>query len=118
MEEVNVVAAKSFDDGQPKKVNYIKTDQLGQDTYYFSAGQVLEYHRHPEGDQIFFVQEGEGTFHLDGGTEETTALKPGFCCSGAEECVAQDCRHNGADRQPGDTPARGHGGSVVIIFTP
>jgi quercetin dioxygenase-like cupin family protein len=77
MEEVNVVASKSFDDGQPKKVNYIKTDQLGQDTYYFKAGQVLEYHRHPEGDQIFFVQEGEGTYYLDGGTEETTTLKPG-----------------------------------------
>ena len=77
MEEVNVVASKSFTDDQPNKVNYVKTDQLGQDTYYFKAGQVLEYHRHPEGDQIFFVQEGEGTYYLDGGTEETTALKPG-----------------------------------------
>ncbi len=77
MEEANVVATKEFDSENVKKVTYIKTDQVGQDTYYFNAGQVLAYHRHPTGDQIFFVHEGEGTYYLDGGTEETTKLTPG-----------------------------------------
>ncbi|MFQ5330268.1 MAG: hypothetical protein ACE5D4_09825, partial [Thermodesulfobacteriota bacterium] len=63
MEEANVVATKEFDSENVKKVTYIKTEQMAQDTYYFNAGQVLDYHRHPMGDQIFFVQEGEGTYY-------------------------------------------------------
>ncbi len=77
MEQANVCENKTFKDNPVNKVTYIKTDSLTQDTYYFNAGQVLEYHRHPGGDQIFFVHEGEGTYYLDGGTEESTALKPG-----------------------------------------
>ncbi len=77
MQCANVTEKKEFADDAVKKVTYIKTDKLTEDTYYFKAGQVLAYHKHPTGDQIFFVQEGEGTYYLDDGTEETTELKPG-----------------------------------------
>lgn len=77
MDSANVVEKKEYSDDLVKKVTYLKTDDLTADTYYFKAGQVLEYHRHPTGDQIFFVQEGTGTFYLDGGEEETVGLCPG-----------------------------------------
>ncbi len=77
MQNANVTATKEFTDDAVKKVTYIKTDKLTEDTYYFNAGQVLDYHKHPTGDQIFFVQEGEGTYYLDAGTEEATELSPG-----------------------------------------
>lgn len=77
MEHANVCETKVFKDNPVNKVTYLKTESLTQDTYYFNAGQVLEYHRHPNGDQIFFVHEGEGTFYLDGGSEESIDLKAG-----------------------------------------
>lgn len=77
MQQANVSATKEFKDDAVNKVTYIKTDQIAQDTYYFKAGQVLAYHRHPGGDQLFFVHEGEGTYYIDDGEEETTTLKPG-----------------------------------------
>ncbi|MFQ5480540.1 MAG: cupin domain-containing protein [Thermodesulfobacteriota bacterium] len=78
MQKANVTETKEFTDGAVKKVTYIKTDKLTEDTYYFNAGQVLAYHKHPTGDQIFFVQEGTGTYYLDADEgEETTELKPG-----------------------------------------
>lgn len=77
MQQANVTATKEFKDDAVNKVTYIKTEQMAQDTYYFKPGQVLDYHRHPAGDQIFFVHEGEGTYFLDDGKEEKTELKPG-----------------------------------------
>lgn len=77
MQKATVTDGKTYTDDAVNKVNYIKTDKLTEDTYYFKAGQVLAYHKHPTGDQIFFVQEGTGTFYLDEGTEESTELKPG-----------------------------------------
>jgi quercetin dioxygenase-like cupin family protein len=77
MQQANAMETKQFKDEAVSKVTYIKTDGLASDTYYFNAGQVLDYHRHPGGDQIFFVHEGEGTYYLDDGTEQTIDLKPG-----------------------------------------
>jgi len=77
MEQADVTAKKDFKDDNVAKVTYIKTDQVAQDTYYFKPGQVLDYHRHPEGDQVFFVHEGSGTYFLDNGSEETGELRPG-----------------------------------------
>lgn len=77
MQQANAVAKKEFKDDAVNKVTYVKTDQLAQDTYYFKPGQVLDYHKHPGGDQIFFVHEGEGTYFLDDGKEATAELKPG-----------------------------------------
>src|SRR3989337_4240626 len=77
MNIANVMEKKEFKNENVNKVTQIKSEQLTADTYYFKPGQVLDYHRHPEGDQIFFVHEGEGTFCLDNGKEECVSLKPG-----------------------------------------
>lgn len=74
----NVLEKKEFKNENVNKVTQIKSEQLTADTYYFKPGQVLDYHRHPEGDQIFFVHDGEGTFYLDNGKEESTGLKAGI----------------------------------------
>lgn len=77
MNSANVIEKKEFKGDNVNKVTQIKSEQLTADTYYFKPGQVLEYHRHPEGDQIFFVHEGEGVFCLDNGKEECVRLTPG-----------------------------------------
>ncbi len=77
MEAANVVEKKDFKDDAVNKVTYIKTDAIGQDTYYFKSGQVLDWHRHPTGDQVFFVHEGTGTYFIDDGTEQSVAIAPG-----------------------------------------
>lgn len=76
---VNIMEKKTFADGTaPSKVGQLKTDELTADTYYFKPGQVLDWHRHPTGDQIFFIQSGTGTFYLqkDGGPEESCKVGP------------------------------------------
>ena len=77
MQQVNVTKTREFNDKVVNKVTHVKTEALTQDTYYFKPGQVLDYHRHPGGDQIFFVHEGEGTYCMDTGKEETAELRPG-----------------------------------------
>lgn len=77
MQQADVIAKKEFKDDAVAKVTHIKTEEIAQDTYYFKPGQVLAYHMHPNGDQIFFVHEGEGTYYTDDGTEESAELKPG-----------------------------------------
>ncbi len=66
-----------YSDDAVSKVTLQKTDTLTLDVYYFNAGQRLGYHRHPTGDQIFTVIEGEGTFYLDDSGEETIAVSAG-----------------------------------------
>lgn len=66
-----------FSDAGVNKVNVFTGEGLTADTYYFRAGQVLEYHRHPAGDQVFVVLQGEGRFYLDNGTESVIDVAPG-----------------------------------------
>lgn len=77
MEGANVTEKRQFTEGAVNKVTFVKTDAIAQDTYYFKPAQVLDWHRHPGGDQIFFAHEGKGKFYLDGGKEESIELKPG-----------------------------------------
>lgn len=77
MQNVNVLKKKEFNDAAVNKVTFVKGEQLIHDTYYFKPGQVLDWHRHPDGDQIFFVHEGEGTYSTDEGKVEDAALVPG-----------------------------------------
>jgi len=77
MNAANVTEKKEFREDIVNKVTYLKTEALAQDTYYFKPGQVLDWHRHPGGDQIFFVHDGTGTFYLDEAGEKTTPLAPG-----------------------------------------
>ena len=59
------------------KVNNFTGEDLTTDTYYFQAGQVLQYHKHPNGDQVFFIIKGQGTFYLDNGSEAAIPIKDG-----------------------------------------
>jgi quercetin dioxygenase-like cupin family protein len=73
----DIASNKTTQDNMVAKATLNKTDSLTLDVYYFKAGQALGYHRHPTGDQIFTVIEGTGTFKLDGGNEESLAVKAG-----------------------------------------
>ncbi|WP_425803099.1 cupin domain-containing protein [Desulfitobacterium sp. Sab5] len=66
-----------FKDNTVNKVNNFTGEDLTADTYYFKPGQILAYHRHPDGDQIFFILKGQGTFYLDNGTEEQIEVREG-----------------------------------------
>ncbi|MEW6243486.1 MAG: cupin domain-containing protein [Bacillota bacterium] len=76
-QSVNVLTKLHVQDSGVNKVANMKTDQIGADTYYFSPGQVLAYHQHPESDQLFIVLQGNGKFYLDDGTEEAFDVGPG-----------------------------------------
>lgn len=77
IECANVLEKREFKAEDNNKVTYIKTEELAADAYFFKAGQVLKFHRHPS-DQIFFVNEGEGEFILEAeGKEQKITLKPG-----------------------------------------
>lgn len=77
MEHTDVVAQCETKEESVSKINQVKTEQLSFDTYYFKPKQVLEYHKHPTGDQIFVVLQGEGEFYLDNGTEEVQKVSAG-----------------------------------------
>lgn len=77
MEHVDVVKGCETKEEAVNKVTQVKTEQLSFDTYYFTPGQVLDYHKHPEGDQIFVVLQGQGQFYLDAGTEEVQDVSTG-----------------------------------------
>ena len=66
-----------FTENAVNKVNNFTGEDLTTDTYYFNPGQVLAYHRHPDGDQVFFILKGQGKFYLDNGTEEVIEVKEG-----------------------------------------
>ncbi len=78
MEHTDVLANKKFDEKDTVTVVNIKTDCLTQATYYMLPGQTLPWHRHPEGDQIFFTHEGVGVCSIDSvNGEESIRLAPG-----------------------------------------
>lgn len=67
-----------FTDEAVAKVTLVATEQIALDVYYFKPAQILGYHRHPEGDQIFTVISGTGTFFLEtDGVEEKVAVEAG-----------------------------------------
>ncbi|WP_328812217.1 cupin domain-containing protein [Paradesulfitobacterium ferrireducens] len=66
-----------FNETRVNKVNNFTGQDLTTDTYYFKPGQVLAYHQHPEGDQVFLILKGEGKFYLDNGSEEVIDVKEG-----------------------------------------
>lgn len=66
-----------YKDNAVNKVNNFTGEDLTTDTYYFKPGQILEYHRHPEGDQVFFILKGQGKFFLDNGSESQIDIAEG-----------------------------------------
>lgn len=78
MSLINIIEKKTLAEGNaPSKVTQLKTNDLTADTYYFKGGQVLDWHRHPTGDQIFFIQSGVGTFYLQKEGEAEQSFKVG-----------------------------------------
>ncbi|MBI4665337.1 MAG: cupin domain-containing protein [Nitrospinae bacterium] len=73
----NIFSSAEWKEDSVPKLTLCKTDVVTLDVYYFKPGQRLGYHRHPTGDQIFTVLEGEGTFYLDESGEEKLTVKPG-----------------------------------------
>lgn len=66
-----------FKDDAVNKVNNFTGEDLTVDTYYFKPGQILQYHKHPKGDQVFFILKGQGSFYLDNGQEQVIEVKEG-----------------------------------------
>jgi quercetin dioxygenase-like cupin family protein len=66
-----------FRDESPYKRNIFTGLDLSSDAYYLKPKQVVEYHNHPNGDQVFFFLKGSGKFHLDNGTEEIINVSEG-----------------------------------------
>ena len=66
-----------FSDAGVNKVNNFMGEDLTTDTYYFRPGQTLTYHRHPTGDQVFFILRGKGNFYLNNGSEEIIPVEEG-----------------------------------------
>lgn len=60
----SVFEEAKYDEALVKK-SHFSGEQISTDTYYFSPGQKLAYHKHPESDQIFFIIKGSGQFYLD-----------------------------------------------------
>ncbi len=78
MEHTDVLANRKFDEKDAVTVVNIKTELMAQATYYLLPGQSLAWHRHPDGDQIFFTHEGAGVCSIDSGKgEESIQLAPG-----------------------------------------
>lgn len=68
----------TYNDVVVPKVSVFAGNDITSESYYFKPSQVLKYHRHPQGEQIFFIIEGEGQFKLDDGNEEVVMdVKPG-----------------------------------------
>ena len=59
------------------KVNNFTGDDLIAETYYFKPDQILAFHKHPEGDQVFFILKGQGQFFLDNGEEQIIDVTEG-----------------------------------------
>jgi len=77
MEYADIIKECKTNEKAVNKQTQVKTEQLAFDTYYFKPSQVLEYHKHPNGDQIFVVLQGEGEFYLDDGEEEIKKIAKG-----------------------------------------
>lgn len=58
-----------------KRITHIKTPKMIFETYYFLPGQIIDYHKHPDGDQIFIVMQGSGEFYTDTGTDTDAGVK-------------------------------------------
>lgn len=93
----DIKASAEWKEDSVPKVTLMKTDKLSLDVYYFNPGQSLGYHRHPEGDQIFTVIEGEGTFYLKDEDEEVIEVGPGSVFL-APVNVWHDLRNTGSGR--------------------
>lgn len=74
---VNIYDHPQYNENAVAKIPTVKGNDITSEVYYFKPGQILAYHRHPSGDQIFYILKGTGTFYLDDGTERALPVRDG-----------------------------------------
>lgn len=76
----NILDLISTSNESTKKITHFKTNDLTLETYYFLPGQIVDYHKHPNGNQILIVLQGKGVFYTnndDNTNEKATNIKEG-----------------------------------------
>lgn len=66
MDAKYVPALKAFKGQSMQKVNLFETERMFCDIYCFEPGQEQKTHQHAGSDKIYYVLEGQGTFHIGG----------------------------------------------------
>ena len=69
MKKANVNSIKEFSAEKFVKKTLFDSDKLVTDIYCFQPGQILDVHKHPHSDQVFYFIEGTGVMTV--GNEET-----------------------------------------------
>jgi mannose-6-phosphate isomerase-like protein (cupin superfamily) len=64
MKIVKLTDFQSFSVDKMKKNNIFETPRFFCDVYCFEPGQEQKGHIHGEQDKVYFVLEGQGTFHV------------------------------------------------------
>lgn len=77
MSHQNLLAGGEYKDAGVNKVAVFAGSDVTADTYYFKPGQVLDWHRHPNGEQVFFILRGQGRFHLEAAGEQVFDVTAG-----------------------------------------
>lgn len=70
MDSKYVPALKAFNNQKMHKVNLFETARMFCDIYCFEPGQEQKTHTHAGSDKIYYVLEGQGTFHIGGESHE------------------------------------------------
>ena len=66
MDVKHVPSLKAFNEQKMQKVNLFETERMFCDIYCFEPGQEQKTHTHAGSDKIYYVLEGNGTFHIGG----------------------------------------------------
>jgi mannose-6-phosphate isomerase-like protein (cupin superfamily) len=66
MDAKHVPGLKAFNEQKMQKVNVFETERMFCDIYCFEPGQEQKAHSHAGADKIYYVLEGNGTFHIGG----------------------------------------------------
>ena len=74
MDVRNAFRLVRFDAAKMQKVNLFESDNMFCDLYCLEPGQQQAVHTHAGSDKIYYILQGEGTFHVGG---ETQVLKSG-----------------------------------------
>ena len=83
----HVADETKFSDERMAKSNLFESERMFCDVYGLEPGQEQKAHAHPDGDKIYYVVEGEGTFQVGA---ERQSLKKGsvvFAAAGSEHGV-------------------------------
>lgn len=66
MDHQSIKASRQFKDDRFTKVDFMKNERSTAFALNFEPGQTMKAHSHPGKELYLFVQEGGGTFSVDG----------------------------------------------------